>query len=284
MKIDLHTHSTASDGSLAPAELLQLAYAKGVSVLALTDHDTLAGYFVARRWLDSSSGKDTPLTLVPGVEISTQWGRQGIHVLGLNVDPQHARLADLLNDQQRCRAIRAAKMASKLEKLGMPGVQLHLDEHVDDATQIGRPHIANGLVALGYVENVEQAFKKYLGNGKPADVRLDWAALPDVVEAISSANGIAVLAHPAKYKMTATKLRALLADFARAGGRGIELVSGAQTSDTTKVLTRLAEQFDLLLSCGSDFHSPESRWQSLGEFPSLPKSSKVVWQEWNLSI
>ncbi|MGI9286080.1 MAG: PHP domain-containing protein, partial [Pseudomonadales bacterium] len=168
MTFDLHTHSTASDGSLAPAELLQLAQARGVSVLAITDHDTLAGYFAARDWLTSSDGQHTALTLIPGVEISTQWGRQGIHVLGLNIDPHDTRLLKLLSAQQQLRAQRAAKIARKLEKLGMPGVADYLYEHVGEATQIGRPHIANSLMALGFVENAEQAFKKYLGNGKPA--------------------------------------------------------------------------------------------------------------------
>lgn len=252
-------------------------------MLAITDHDTLAGYFAARDWLTSSDGADTKLKLICGVEISTQWGRQGIHVLGLNVDPHNARLLELLNAQQQLRAQRAAKITRKLEKLGMPGVADYLDEHVGNATQIGRPHIANGLVTLGFVDTAEQAFKKYLGNGKPADVRIDWATLADVIEAINAASGIAVLAHPAKYKMTASKQRALLADFVRAGGRGIELVSGAQMSETTKSLARLAQQFDLLASCGSDFHSVESRWQSLGNLPVIPDSCNVVWQEWNIT-
>lgn len=283
MTIDLHTHSMASDGSLAPAELLQLAQAKGVTVLAITDHDTMAGYFVARDWLASGAALAMTLTLIPGVEISTQWGRQDIHVLGLNIDPHNQRLAELLSTQQQVRAQRAAKIACKLEKLGMPGVQRYLNEHVAAGTQVGRPHIANGLVALGFVENDEQAFKKYLGNGKPADIRTDWAALPDVIGAINAADGIAVLAHPAKYKMTATRQRALLVDFVRAGGRGIELVSGAQMAETTKALARLAQQFDLLVSCGSDFHDPNSRWRSLGNLPAIPASCNVVWKEWSVT-
>lgn len=284
MTFDLHTHSTASDGSLAPADLLQLAQARGVSVLAITDHDTLAGYFAARRWLASNEGQNTTLTLIPGVEISTQWGRQGIHVLGLNVDPENTCLAELLSAQQQRRARRVTKIAHKLLKLGMPGVEHYLDEHIDHATQIGRPHIANSLVALGFFENAEQAFKKCLGNGKPAAVQIDWAALADVIAAINAAGGIAVLAHPAKYKMTATRQRALLADFVSAGGRGIELVSGAQMGATTKALGRLAQQFDLLVSCGSDFHNPESRWQPLGNLPVMPESCNVVWEEWGVSV
>ncbi len=284
MTFDLHTHTTASDGSLAPVELLQLAQARGVTVLAITDHDTLAGYFTAQRWLAANAAQDSTLTLIPGVEISTQWGRQGIHVLGLHVDPHNAQLNELLAAQQQLRAARALRIMRKLEKLGMPGVAQYIDEHIDAATQIGRPHIAASLVALAFVDSSEKAFKKYLGDGKPADVSIDWVTLAEVIAAINAAGGAAVLAHPAKYKMTASKQRALLKDFSHYGGRGLEVISGAQMSDTTKTLARLAQQFDLLVSCGSDFHSPDSRWQPLGDLPAIPESCKAVWQDWDISI
>ncbi len=283
MTFDLHTHTTASDGSLAPAALLQLALDRGVSVLAITDHDTLAGYFTGQRWLAANDAQNSSITLIPGVEISTQWGRQGIHVLGLNVDPHNVQLTEILALQQQLRAERAVRIMRKLEKLGLPGVAQHLEENVDAATQIGRPHIAASLVALEFVDSAEQAFKKYLGNGKPADVRIDWATLAEVVAAVNAAGGTAVIAHPAKYKMTASKQRAMLKDFVACGGRGIEVISGSQMPETTKALARLTQQFDLLASCGSDFHSPESRWQPLGNLSAMPESCDVVWQEWSLT-
>lgn len=283
MTFDLHTHTTASDGSLAPAELVQLALARGVSVLAITDHDTLGGYFSAARWLAANAAQSSSLTLIPGVEVSTQWGRQGIHVLGLHLDPHNAQLSELLAVQQQLRAQRAVRIMRKLEKLGLPGVAQHVEENVAAATQIGRPHIAASLVALQYVDNAEQAFKKYLGNGKPADVRIDWATLAQVVAAINAAGGMAVLAHPAKYKMTASKQRAMLQDFVACGGRGLEVISGSQMPETTKALARLAQHFDLLASCGSDFHSPDARWQPLGNLPAMPASCNVVWQEWSIN-
>ncbi len=283
MTFDLHTHTTASDGSLAPAELLQLAQARGVTVLAITDHDTLAGYFTAQRWLAANAAASNALTLIAGVEISTQWGSQGIHVLGLNVDPLNAQLAELLTTQQQLRADRAGRIMRKLEKLDMPGVAQHVSEQVDPATQIGRPHIAASLVALGFVDSTEKAFKKYLGNGKPADVSIDWATLEEVIAAINTAGGAAVIAHPAKYKMTASKQRALLKDFVRLGGRGIEVISGAQMPETTKTLARLAQKFELLVSCGSDFHNPDSRWQPLGDLPAIPESCNAVWQDWTVT-
>ncbi len=280
MTFDLHTHTTASDGSLAPAELLQLAQARGVTVLAITDHDTLAGYFSAQHWLAANEAENNELTLIPGVEVSTQWGRQGIHVLGLNVNPHNAQLTELLSTQQQLRAERADRIMRKLEKLGMPGVAQHVKERIDAATQIGRPHIAASLVALQFVDSAEKAFKKYLGNGKPADVSIDWSTLEAVIAAINAAGGVAVLAHPAKYKMTSSKQRALLKDFVRLGGRGIEVISGAQMPDTTKKLARLAQKFDLLVSCGSDFHSADARWQSLGNLSTIPEFCNAVWQDW----
>lgn len=283
MTFDLHTHSTASDGSLAPHELLQLAKARGVSVLAITDHDTLAGYQAASSWMQTGAAPPALPRLVPGVEISTQWGRQGIHVLGLNVDPGNGRLRDLLASQQARRSQRARQIARRLEKLRMPGVWDQLAGQLASGTQIGRPHIASSLIALGFVTSAEHAFKKYLGNGKPADVRIEWATLTEVVEAIGAAGGTAVLAHPLKYKMTASRRRALLADFVGCGGRGIELISGIQSRDATEVLANLARQFDLRVSCGSDFHAPESRWQPLGALATLPRRCKVVWDEWSIT-
>ncbi|MBT8099068.1 MAG: PHP domain-containing protein [Gammaproteobacteria bacterium] len=273
MIYDLHTHSNASDGSLDPDELLALAAQNNVDVLSITDHDTVSAYdrLGARQ-------QGTPL-LIPGIELSTTWAGRGIHIVGLNIDPASSTLCRGIVEQQAARLKRARKIADRLTRLGIDNPFDAVCEMAGDAG-IGRPHFARHLVATGVTKDTATAFRKYLGTGKAGDVRSGWAELSEVIRWIQAAGGEAVLAHPAKYKFTATKLRCLIKDFVNAGGTAIEVISGQQDSATTKKLADIATDFELAASTGSDFHHPELSWSAPGRFPALPDNIETVWTSW----
>lgn len=270
---DLHTHTTASDGSLRPSELVRLAQEQGVGVLAVTDHDTVAGCAEAE---DASCGS---IRIVAGIEFSTTWSGRSIHVVGLNVDPESRELLEGVHEQQRARDARAREIGRRLTRLGIDDPYPAVLRMAGDGT-IGRPHFAAHLVDVGAVRDTATAFRKFLGAGKLGDVKLGWAALSDVIAWIHSAGGTAVLAHPAKYKLTRTRLRLLVADFVAAGGDGIEVVCGQQTPDVTQRLADIARDFDLAASIGSDFHRPGQSWSRPGSCGYLPKHVRPVWESW----
>lgn len=269
---DLHTHSHCSDGKLSPQALVELAKASGVTVLALTDHDTINGIEEAQL----AAAND--ITLIPGIEFSAQWNGRGIHIVGLQVDIHSPALQAAVEQQSQARITRATTIAARLEKVGIKGA-LAGAQHYANGGAIGRPHFAQYMIEKGYVTNFAQAFKKYLGAGKTGDVKEGWPPIETIVEWIVSSGGIAVLAHPDKYDLTRTKLYALLQDFVDAGGRALEVVSGHQNSSVTDKLARAAKDFSLLASCGSDFHSPGQPWQALGKYSPMPKSCEPVWNE-----
>ncbi len=271
---DLHCHSDQSDGILSPEALVSRAKAQNVSVLALTDHDTVSGIARARAQADIEG-----LTLVTGIEFSSQWCGRGVHIVGLNVDLNCSALGSAIEKQEQQRAERAQCIAEKLESMGVSGAFEGAQKHSDEGV-IGRPHFAAFLVDAGYVKNIQQAFKKYLGAGKPGDIKQMWPEIETIVDWIRASGGTPVLAHPKKYNMTRTKLCAMVADFKEAGGTAIEVVSGAQQDEVTRDLARIATKYDLLASCGSDFHSPGGKWQELGNFSQLPESVQPVWSQW----
>jgi 3',5'-nucleoside bisphosphate phosphatase len=267
---DLHSHSNCSDGILSPKALMSRARDRGVTVLALTDHDTIAGIGPGRQ-----AAADEGMTLIPGIEFSSRWGQCGVHVLGLGIDPDATELKAAIGQQQAARDERAKAIADRLARLGIPGA-------LDGARalaggQVGRPHFAQYLVATGCVKNEAAAFKKYLGAGKPADVKFQWPDMAQVINWIHASGGVAVLAHPYKYPLTRTKRCALVADFARAGGDALEVISGQQPSGVAEELARLANTHHLAASCGSDFHRPDAPWQELGSFGALPAACRPVW-------
>lgn len=271
MKFDLHSHSRASDGELAPVDLLNRARAHGVTHLSITDHDTVSGYAD----LSTPSG----IELITGIELSSSWRRRGIHVLGLNIDLQSDELLAGIAEQGVRRMRRARRIADRLVKAGLPDIH---DDVIAAAAgaNVGRPHFAHCLVEGGYVRDVKQAFRKYLGDGRRADVRQAWPPLGDVVDWIRAAGGSAVLAHPAHYRLTRTKLRELVSDFKAAGGDGIEVISGTQDAATTRQLSDLAGDFDMSASAGSDFHRPGVRRAELGGFEPLPEQCRPIWETW----
>jgi predicted metal-dependent phosphoesterase TrpH len=272
LNIDLHTHSSCSDGALTPAELVAHAAAAGVEVLALTDHDTVAGLKEA----EHSAGV-LGLRLVPGVEISASWRAQAIHVLGLWIDPASAPLRGVLATQGERRRVRMRKICARLGKLGLPGMELlaAVEAHPGLPT---RAHLANAMVAGGHVNRADEAFRKYLGSGKAANVAAEWPALDVVVSWIRAAGGVATLAHPARYSMSAGARRLLLADFVAAGGAALEVVSGGNGTQHAEAVAVLAVKYGLMGSVGSDFHDPRLTWNPLGRSLKLPDCVTPVWR------
>ena len=276
LNIDLHTHSTCSDGTLSPAELLGQAAAAGVQVLALTDHDTVAGLDEAQR-----SARTHGIRLVPGVEISAAWRAQAIHVLGLWIDPASPELLSLLHAQGELRRARMRKICARLDKLRLPGAELlaAVEWHPGLPT---RAHLAAAMVAGGHVDTAEAAFRKYLGKGKTAHVAAEWPALETVVGWIRGAGGVASLAHPSRYSLSAGARRKLLTDFAAAGGTCLEVVTGANGVHQAEGCAALAVNHGLLGSVGSDFHSPRAAWNPLGRSLKLPDCVTPVWRSFGL--
>ncbi len=270
MVFDLHTHTFCSDGVLAPCELISRAIEKGVDTLSITDHDTLDAY----RDLKFQHDK---INLVAGIELSTEWRNTGVHVLGLNVDINSEAMKTAVRLQSESRGQRALQIAQRLEKKGLKGV-FEGASKLTSGSYVGRPHFARFLVESGQVDSISKAFKDYLGDGKAGDVRHHWAGLGQVIDWIRDARGIAVLAHPLKYKFTRTRLKLFLDDFIAAGGQGMEVVSGQQSPQQTSDMGRLCEQYGLLASCGSDFHMPGKPWAELGFFSHLPHRVKPVWE------
>jgi hypothetical protein len=276
LNIDLHTHSICSDGSLTPEELVELAAVAGVEVLALTDHDTIAGLDDAQR----AAGVQG-LKLVPGVEISASWRAQAIHVLGLWIDPSAPMLRAMLHAQADLRRARMRRICVRLEKLKLPGKELLtiVEMHPGLPT---RAHLASALVDLGCVDRADAAFRKYLGKGKAAYVATEWPSLESVIGWIRAAGGVASLAHPTRYSISAGARRRLLSDFAAAGGTTLEVVSGGNGAQQVDACAMLAMRNGLNGSVGSDFHSPQAAWNPLGRSLKLPDCVAPVWRSFGL--
>jgi 3',5'-nucleoside bisphosphate phosphatase len=269
---DLHSHSNQSDGILSPEALMSRAREAGVTALALTDHDTIAGLASARQ-----AANVLGMTLIDGIEFSSQWRKTGVHILGLNIDVNCEELHTAIAAQQEARRERAVAIAARLEKLGIGGV-LEGAGAIAGEAGISRPHIAQYLVERGAVPTVAAAFKKYLGAGKPGDIKHLWPEMEEVIGWIHAAGGVAVLAHPYKYQLTRTRMCAMIADFVAAGGDALEVISGHQEARVTADLARIASAHGLAASCGSDFHMPDQPWQALGRFCSLPDNCRPVLQ------
>jgi len=273
--IDFHTHTSASDGALAPGELLQRAALAGLSLLAITDHDTVAGY----RALAAAALPEVAPRLVPGIEYSCCWSGTTVHILGLGMDCDHPAMREGLAELAAARQDRAQQIARRLEALGFGGA---LEGALAEAgpSQLGRPHFAAWLVARGHVKDHGEAFDRYLGQGRTGDVKTFWPTLAQATGWIVDAGGVALLAHPLKYRFTAMKLRRLAVDFRAAGGGGIEITCGLQPADQTARLARLAAEMDMEVSVGSDFHRDTGYGPRLGmELPRLPGLTGV-WERW----
>ena len=270
MIVDFHTHSLASDGALAPIELLRRAKAAGVQQFALTDHDTTAGYLAVRHTSEAEE-----VGLISGVELSCRWATATIHVVGLNFDADAPEMTAMVEQLTQAREERAEKIAMRLAGVGIDDA-LEGAKAIANGSQIGRPHFATWMAEAGAVDSVAEAFDKYLGAGKIGDVKMFWPPLSDVVQATTRAGGVAILAHPLKYRLTGMKLRALINDFKAAGGGAIEVLNGRQPETDLKRLSQLAEGNGLMCSVGSDFHRDFEYGPKLGiDVERLPNGAHV---------
>ncbi len=272
---DVHCHSTASDGLLAPAELVRRAAGNGVDVLALTDHDELCGLAEAR-----VEAQALGLRLIDGVEVSVSWGGITIHVVGLNIDPGNQQLQQGLHAIRQGRTERAKKMAADLARVGIPGSLEGAYAYVENPNLIGRTHFARFLVEKRYVSDVKSAFQHYLVSGKPGYVPHQWATLEDGLAYIKAGGGIAVVAHPGRYRLTRAEMRGFLGEFKDGGGSGIEVVTSSHTPEQFLEYAILANEFGFLASRGSDFHGPGESRVDLGRLPGLAGDLKPVWHDW----
>lgn len=271
----MHIHSCYSDGLLSVNEILRLAAERGVKQISITDHDTLAAY----KELFGNSLYE--LDIIPGCEFSAIWHSRNVHIVGLNLDLKSQALAQAEEIQLRARQKRAEHIARVLEKYGFEGAMAGAMKYANGNSCLGRPHFARFLEAEGHVKDQKQAFKKYLGAGKPGDIKAQWCELKEVVGWILDSGGVPVLAHPLKYGLTRTKLRELVTEFKSAGGVAIEVISGSQDSGKTNQLAKLANEFGFYASVGSDFHQPGQSWADLGRVDALPVVCRPIWDLWN---
>ena len=271
-RYDLHCHSTASDGALSPTDLVQRAHQQGVDALALTDHDTTMGLAEARACADSLG-----LRFINGIELSASWQNKCLHIVGLNIDPDYEPLATATHRLRVLRLERAEKMAEKLEKKRITGA-LEAVKKAAGEGMITRSHFADFLLSQFHVSTQQEAFDRYLGKGKPAYVATVWADMALAISWINDAGGVAVLAHPLRYQLTASWMKRLLAAFKEVGGQSIEVVTGRSNADEINKLAAYAEHFQLAGSVGSDFHNPVNPWVELGRLPPLPERIQPVWE------
>jgi len=276
MNVDLHCHSTASDGALPPGALVRRAAERGVDVLALTDHDQSEGLAEAR-----AAARTLPLELIDGVEISVTWRGITLHVLGLRIDPGDAALAEGLCTVRAGRLERARAMAEALAQAGIYGTLEGALRHADQPALVSRTHFARHLVEVGVAADVRDVFRRFLVPGKPGYVPHRWAALGDALGWIRGAGGQAVLAHPGRYALSPGALEALLVEFCANGGAALEVVSGSHTPDQYALFGALATKHGLAASRGSDFHAP-GEGAELGTLPQLDARLRPVWHKWEI--
>lgn len=273
MNADLHSHSTISDGLLLPADLVRRARKNGVELFALTDHDEVSGLAAAE-----AAAAECGMPFVTGVEISVSWrGDHTIHILGFDFDAYNQALISGLYSVRNGRDLRAQQMSAELDKVGIHGAYEGALKYVSNPGLISRSHFARYIVEAGHAKEFKFVFDHWLAKGKPGYVPHSWARLDAAVGWIRSAGGVAVIAHPGRYRITKAELRDLITEFMVVGGEGIEVLSGSHSADETREVARLARDFKLLASRGSDFHGPGESWMDIGKMPALPDDLTPVW-------
>ncbi|MES1964002.1 PHP domain-containing protein [Psychrobacter sp. AH5] len=293
MKIDLHCHSTCSDGTYAPTEVVQRAHAAGIEVLALTDHDTLLGIDEA-----SIAANACGMQLINGVEISCEHTLSGgygknkstnkiIHVLGLDFSDRQ-QMHETLQQLQDSRASRGQRITEKLSEL----LAIDYDElwqqvcvkAGNNPQAVGRAHIGQVLYERGEVKTVQKAFDKYLADNKPAYVPIEALSMERGIELIQACGGKAVLAHPTRYHLSATRVRKLISEFAALGGEACELPANSEPLSTRRMVDRSIEEHQLAASIGSDFHGSNMPWRRLGDVPKLEANQRGIWQSFKHTL
>jgi predicted metal-dependent phosphoesterase TrpH len=277
--VDLHTHTLISDGTYSPEQLVQAAVDLKIHTLAVTDHDTMDGLSRAKNY-----AQDYDIKIISGTEISSQWSRPntkksyGVHIVALNMQDE-APIREMLENQKRVRAERAKVICSLLEKCIdfdiYPDVVAKVDGQADRVT---RTHIAKALVEKNIVSRPQQAFDRFLKEGKKAFVKFDGIGLKETIDVIHASQGFAVLAHPTRYDLSATNIRYLIELFAESGGDAVELPPSVEPASTRQMVDRMIEQFDLAVSIGSDFHGENMPWIKLGNTPRVKEGQRGIWE------
>lgn len=269
-RVDLHTHSHYSDGTLPPAELAALAAARQVELLALTDHDSTAGCAEA-----AAACALQGVRFVSGVELTADWRGREVHVVGLAVDGEHHALRSWCAAQRERRQQRLALIGERLQRAGLPGLELAATINAT-ATSPTRMHMARALTSQGLAGDCQQAFDRWLRRGTPGYVPHSWPGVADTAQCIVAAGGHPVLAHAHRYQLSSGGLRALCDGFKVAGGVGIEVsLAGSSPGDQDRAAS-LARRFDLDGSFGSDFHEPGLPWRPLGRMAKLPDGIRPI--------
>lgn len=273
-KVDLHSHSTISDGLMTPRELVRHAAAQGVQVLALTDHDDIAGLGEA-----AAEAATLGLGFVRGTEISVTWRGRTLHIVGLRIDPDNAALQAGLAQIRASRYTRAESIAAELDKAGIPNSLEGAHQYAHEGI-ISRTHFARFLIDAGHAKDMRAVFKHYLVKGKPGYVAHTWASLELALRWIIDAGGLPVIAHPGRYDLGRTLLDALFSEFKEAGGVGVEVVCGSHKPDHYGQFAQLAQRFGLRASRGSDYHGPGHSYLDMRQLPDLPAQCVPIWHDW----
>lgn len=272
MNADLHSHSTASDGLVSPSELVRRAHANGVTLFSLTDHDETRGLAEA-----AATAAEVGMDFVTGVEISVSWGPETIHVVGLNIAPEHESIAAGLAWVRGSRGRRARRIAEQLESIGVRDALAGAMRHVENPDLISRSHFARFLVERGYGRDTQSVFRNYLVRGKPGYVPHEWTSLGDAIRWIRDAGGIAVVAHPGRYKLSTAEMKTFLEEFREHGGDAIEVITGSHSAAQYAEYAQIARRMDFAASRGSDWHGPGESHVDLGRLPALADDLKPVW-------
>ncbi len=273
LNADLHCHSVVSDGTLTPEALAARAAANGVELWALTDHDEIGGQHRA-----AAAARENGMRYLTGTEISVTFANETVHIVGLGFDPDDASISQGLYDTRGGRGKRAKEMSEGLAKVGIKGAYEGALQFVGNPELISRTHFARFLVESGVCKDTYEVFRKYLTEGKPGYVPHRWATLKDAIRWITAAKGIAVIAHPGRYKFTANEEYALFLEFKAHGGQAIEVVTGSHTPAEYVEYADKALEFGFAASRGSDFHSPDESHMDLGKLPLLPGKLTPVWE------
>ena len=273
LNADLHSHSHVSDGTLSPEDLAQRAHAQGVEVWALTDHDEVRGLAAARQ-----AALAQGMAFLTGTEISVSFAGETVHIVGLGFDAEDTALQAGLADTRGGRRARAQAMADGLAAAGVGGAFEGALRYVSNPDLISRTHFARFLVETGVCNDTYEVFRRFLTEGKPGYVPHQWARLGDAVKWITQAGGVAVIAHPARYRFSPTAEYALFSEFVAHGGQGVEVMTGSHSEAERVRYAEVAEEFGLLASRGSDFHSPTESRTDLGTLPDLPGRLRPVWE------
>ncbi|CAC9437404.1 COG0613, Predicted metal-dependent phosphoesterases (PHP family) [Bathymodiolus heckerae thiotrophic gill symbiont] len=274
MIIDLHNHSYYSDGVLSPSAVVRLAKESGCGVFALTDHDTTDGLAEAQQ-----EANNQQIKLIHGVEVSAMWSNMTVHIVGLNIDKDNPVLQAGLKQHQDFRKLRAEKMARGLSGAGVVGA-LEKTKALAKTDMLTRTHFAQMLVQEGVCKDIKSVFRRFLTGKKPGGVGGKWAEFDEVIAWIHAAGGVAVLAHPLRYRMTNTKVQRMLSHLSNAGLDGVEVVTAHSTNEEIALISQWADEVGLLYSCGSDYHGWHNQRVSIGVLKDLPNANRALWSEW----